>query len=210
MRPLVRPATRDGMTGPVLFALAVLAILATPGPTNTLLATAGATVGLRRALPLIPAETAGYLVSISLIGLALGPAVAASPALGIALRIAVGLYLLHVAWKLWRGAGLAGAGAGAGAGATVVTPARVFVTTLLNPKAIVFALGVVPFEAGAWPFYLAAFAGLAAGVALGWIGVGALMGRAARASGRAGLVPRLGAAVVSAFAVMLLSAPLLR
>lgn len=192
------------MTDPLLFALAVLAILATPGPTNTLLATAGAASGLRRALPLVPAEAAGYLIAISVIGLALGPVVAASPALGLGLRLMVGLYLLHVAWKLWRGAGAAAAGA------AIVTPARVFLTTLLNPKAIVFALGVVPFGAPTWPVYLAAFAGLTATVALGWIGIGALIGRASGAAGRPGLVPRLGAAVVSAFAVMLLTAPLLR
>jgi len=202
--PRRTPRYRFQMTDPVLFALAVLAILATPGPTNTLLATAGASVGLRRALALIPAEAAGYLISISLIGLALGPVVAASPLLGLALRLMVGLYLLHVAWKLWRGAGRAITGG------TVITPARIFVTTLLNPKAIVFALGVVPFAVPSWPGYLAAFAGLTASVALGWIGVGALMGRAAEAAGRTGLVPRLGAAAVSAFAVVLLTAPLLR
>lgn len=192
------------MTDPLLFALAVLAILATPGPTNTLLATAGAASGLRRALLLIPAETSGYLIAISVIGLAFGPVVAASPLLALGLRLMVGLYLIHVAWKLWCGAGLPVAGA------ALVTPARIFITTLLNPKAIVFALGVVPFGAPTWPSYLAAFAGLAAMVALGWIGFGALLGRVAGAAGRPGLVQRIGAAVVSAFAVMLLTAPLLR
>jgi hypothetical protein len=61
------------MEDPVLFALAVLAVLGTPGPTNTLLATAGATAGLRRSLALIPAEAAGYTISILTLGLALGP-----------------------------------------------------------------------------------------------------------------------------------------
>ena len=41
------------MQDPVLFTLTVLFILGTPGPTNTLLATAGGTVGFRRALPLV-------------------------------------------------------------------------------------------------------------------------------------------------------------
>jgi threonine/homoserine/homoserine lactone efflux protein len=192
------------MTDPLLFAFAVLAILATPGPTNTLLATAGAGLGMRRALPLIPAEAGGYLIAITTIGLALGPVVAASPALGMALRAAVSFYLLHVAWKLWRGASRPLADG------AVITPARIFMTTLLNPKAIIFALGVVPFESPLWPAYMAAFAGLVAGVALGWISVGVAMGRAAQAAGRASLVPRLGAAAVSAFAVMLLGTPFLR
>lgn len=56
------------MTDPILFAFAVIAILATPGPTNALLATAGAANGLRRSLPLVPAELAGYLIAIAVGG----------------------------------------------------------------------------------------------------------------------------------------------
>lgn len=85
-------ARRDGMTDPLLFALAALAILATPGPTNTLLAAGAASAGFRQALPLAPAEAAGYLIAISVIGYGLGPAVAASPLLGLALRLAVGAF----------------------------------------------------------------------------------------------------------------------
>ncbi|MDR6952731.1 threonine/homoserine/homoserine lactone efflux protein [Ancylobacter sp. 3268] len=193
------------MTDPILFALAVLAILATPGPTNTLLATAGAAGGMRRALPLMPAEIGGYLVSISLLGLVLGPAIAASPILGLGLRLVVGLYLLTTAWSLWQRSGNA-----PGAVGRVVTPSRVFLTTLLNPKAILFALGVVPLGTErVWP-YLAGFAGLCALVALGWIGIGTLAGRAAGASGRGHIVPRIAAAAVAGFAALLLTSPLLR
>lgn len=203
MRRAGPAARQDGMTDPVLFALAVLALLATPGPTNTLLATAGASGGFRRSLLLVPAEAAGYLLAISLIFTLLGPAVAALPALGLALRVLVGAYLLHVAWKLWRAAP-------GGRAAGLVTPARVFLTTLFNPKALVFALGIVPLGAEGGAFYLAAFALLTMMVALGWIGVGALLGRAAHRTGQGALVPRLGAAAVGAFALMLLAAPLLR
>ncbi|MBS7589325.1 hypothetical protein [Ancylobacter defluvii] len=90
-----------------------------------------------------------------------------------------------------------------------MTPSRVFLTTLLNPKAILFALGVVPFGAErVWP-YRAGFAGLRALVALGWIGFGALAGRAAAATGRGHTIPRI-AAVVAGFAAQLLTSPLLR
>ena len=67
------------MADPTVFALAVLAVLATPGPTNTLMAVAGATLGLRKGLRLIPAEVAGYLTSISLLIFVFQPVVAALP-----------------------------------------------------------------------------------------------------------------------------------
>ena len=57
---------------------------------------------------------------------------------------------------------------------------------------------------------MAGFLGLLACVAMGWIAVGAAIGRAAGAAGRAGLVPRVGAAAVGAFAVLLVVGPLLR
>lgn len=192
------------MEDPLLFVLAVLTILGTPGPTNTLLATSGAAVGLRASLPLVPAEAAGYVIAILAIGLALGPAVAASPLLAVALRSAVGAYLLVLAVRLWR------RGGGALAGGGLVTPRQIFTTTLLNPKAIVFALGVVPFGAPRPHLYLLGFVGLLAAVALCWIGAGAALGRAAAGAGRAGVVPRVGAAAVAAFALVLVSGPLLR
>ncbi|MBV1800428.1 LysE family translocator [Siccirubricoccus sp. G192] len=194
------------MEDPVLFVLAVLAVLGTPGPTNTLLATAGATAGLRRSLPLIVAEAAGYTVSVITLGLVLGPVVAGAPLLAGALRAAVGVYLLSLALRLWR------RGGAALATGAVVTPCQVFVTTLLNPKAIVFALGVVPFGAGrgVWPPYMLGFLLLLVSVGAAWIAAGAMLGGAAGRRGWGGAVPRVGAAAVGSFAVLLLVAPFLR
>jgi threonine/homoserine/homoserine lactone efflux protein len=189
---------------PILFALAVLALLGTPGPTNTLLATSGAAVGFARSLRLLPAEASGYLIAILTLGLVLGPVVAATPVLATGLRLAVGAYLLLLAWKLWRSGGVALVSH------ALVTPGQVFVTTLLNPKAIVFALGIIPFGAErVWP-YLLGFLMLLAGVAACWIAFGALLGRAAGQRGWQGLVPRIGAAAVGSFALMLIAGPLVR
>lgn len=192
------------MTDPILFLLTVLFILGTPGPTNTLLATAGATVGIRRALPILLGESAGYLISILIIGLLIGPALASLPAVALTLRLMVGAYLLWLAFRLWqRGAVLV-------QGDQTITLRQVFVTTLLNPKAIIFALGVIPFAVPAWPAYLLGFLALLVVVAVAWISIGAALGHAAAAAGRSGLVPRIGAAAVAAFALILVGEPLLQ
>ncbi|WP_052213830.1 LysE family translocator [Belnapia sp. F-4-1] len=196
------------MVDPLLFALAVLAVLATPGPTNTLLATSGAMVGLRRSLALVPAEAAGYCIAILTLGLVLGPVMAGQPLLAAALRAAVGAYLLVLAWRLWRqGAkGMVGTVAGAG----LVRPGQLFVTTLLNPKAIVFALGILPFGKVPVLPYMLGFVALLASVAVAWIGLGAVLGQAAARRGIAGVVPRVGATAVAGFGMLLLVGPLLR
>jgi threonine/homoserine/homoserine lactone efflux protein len=192
------------MEDPLLFALTVLTILGTPGPTNTLLATAGAAAGFRASLRLVPAEAAGYLIAILTLGLVLGPVVAGSPLLAGALRLAVGTYLLLLAVRLWR------RGGATFARVVAVASRQVFTTTLLNPKAVVFALGVVPFGAPRPYLYLLGFVLMLAAVAVCWIGAGATLGRAAAGAGRAGVVPRVGAAAVAAFALVLVSGPLLR
>ena len=81
------------MTDPILFILAVLTLLGTPGPTNTLLATSGATVGVKWSLMLLAGELSGYLIAILAIRIVLGPIIHAYPLVGIALKIAVVAYL---------------------------------------------------------------------------------------------------------------------
>lgn len=186
------------MIEPLAFILAALALLATPGPTNTLLATSGAAAGFKRSLPLIAAEITGYMISISVLALVIGPLVRASHDLNVALRIACGVYLLYAAWRLWR------EGAAALTSGTPVKFRRVLTATLLNPKGIVFAFVIVPHYAQGEPALAAPYmAGLAALIAIagsGWIALGA--GIRAGASLDSGLARRAGALVLCVFALL--------
>lgn len=187
------------MTDPILFFLAVATILATPGPTNTLMATSGATAGIVRSLPLLMAEIAGYLIAILMIRAVLAPLVHAYPAIGIALRMAVALYLVWLAVKLWRRP------LALDAEASAVTIANVFVTTLLNPKALIFALTVFPQEnAPHLLVYFAAFAATVIAAGGGWIVLGHLLKGAA--GSRAGLIPRVASVALVGFAGFILRA----
>ncbi len=179
------------MQDPVFFTLAVVALLATPGPTNTLLATSGALSGFRRSLPLIGAEITGYLLAIGMLHLVLGQVLIATPLLNTALRLAVGAYLLVAALRLWqRRDDLAGAAGTIGIG-------KVFVTTLLNPKAAVFAFVVLPLSQPAPWLHLAAFVLLIVAAASAWILLGASIARSGTARRS---VSRVAAAALALFA----------
>jgi len=180
------------MIDPVLF---MLAVLATPGPTNTLLATSGATVGVKRSLLLLVGELGGYLISIAILRMVLGPVITAVPAFGIALKIAVALYLGWVAWKLWtRNASLTGEGE--------VTVRALFATTLLNPKSLIFAFTIIPIEHPMLWAYFAAFAVVVPVVGFAWIVIGSLIG-AASGERHAGLVRKVASVALVGFAAAL-------
>ncbi len=194
-------ATRDDAQTmePTAFALASLTLLATPGPTNTLLATSGAGVGVRRSLPLLVAEFGGYVIAISLLIGLVGPVIAATPVVGTALRLVAALYLLYLAAKLWRrGVEMPVAGPS-------VTFTNVFVTTLLNPKAIIFAFTLLPADLALsaltpWMAGLSLMIGVVGSL---WIAAGASLRR-----GFAGIIPSRIGYRVSAVALALLAGSL--
>lgn len=153
-----------------IFLFAVIALLVTPGPTNTLLALGGAAAGPRAALRLLPAELAGYLAAvIPLTALRLWVDPASGPA-GLVLH---GLAAVWVAWLALR----IGLGAGHGAGSASPVAARtVLMTTLLNPKVLVFGLILLPPPGdAAYPLHLVLFALSVPVVGLGWTLLGAAL-----------------------------------
>jgi len=183
------------MTDPALFILAVLSLLGAPGPTNVLLATAGAMAGVRPSLKLLGAALGGYLIAVAALRLALGPVIEANPLVGITLKVAVALYLVWVAIALWRrSASLTGDEA--------VSMQAVFVATLLNPKSLVFAFGVIPSVHPALWAYVAAFAVTIPAVGLGWLLIGRAIG-AASGERHAGLVRKVASVALVGFAVVL-------
>lgn len=182
------------------FALTVMTILSMRGPTNTLLATGGATVGLRLALPLALSEAMGYGIAILAIGLVLKPALEQWLGLAHVLRLIVGGYLFYVAWKLLRDGRI---NLVAQTGKTTITVPRVFIATLLNPKAMVFAIRVVPFGTPHVALYMLGFITILVPLSVGWIAAGAALGKMAVSAGYERLISRVGAGAISVFGVLL-------
>lgn len=173
-----------GMNDVLAFTLGAVALLATPGPTNTLLATSGATRGIKVSLPLLLGEAAGYVFAIIMLRAAVGPFVAAEPIFGQILSGLVCAYLVYVSLSLWRRSTLPLDLA------KPVTLTNVFIATLLNPKAIVFAFMVLPptgsIDLVTLAFWLAALVVLIALAGGSWIMLGAAVIKGSEHSPRLG------------------------
>jgi threonine/homoserine/homoserine lactone efflux protein len=191
------------VSDPTVFALAVLAVLATPGPTNTLMAVAGATLGVSRGLKLIPAEVAGYLISLSLLIFIFQPVVAAFPLAAAVLRFGCGTYLAILALTIWR------ASKREGEQAKLVSFQRVFVTTLLNPKSLIFAFQIFPTGGIRLMLaFLGAFALICIAAATMWICIGATLRLRTEAFVTGVLIRRMTAVVLGLFAIAFLATAL--
>ena len=125
------------------FVLASALIELTPGPNMAWLAIVGATEGRRPAY----AAVAGVALGLAVIGLAAALGVAAlvttSPALYSGLRWGGVVYLLWLAWDSWRDVDGEAEARIAGRRLALYFR-RGLVTNLLNPKAAVFYVAVLP------------------------------------------------------------------
>ncbi|WP_180172671.1 LysE family translocator [Acinetobacter sp. YH01025] len=117
----------------------VITILLTPGPTNTLLASSGIQVGIRKYFHLIPAEAFGYLISITLWGMLIGQVSSQLPLLPTVLKLFSAVYIIYLAIKLWRTANVEQQFQ-----QPTIRARELFVATLLNPKALLFASAIFP------------------------------------------------------------------
>ncbi|MDK1389781.1 hypothetical protein QN224_31015 [Sinorhizobium sp. 8-89] len=96
------------------------------------------------------------------------------PSSAIVLKAIAAIWVMYLAIKLW------GVGKGFGNSAQI-TFSRVFATTMLNPKALVFALVLLPSPHDKeFLSKLCIFAILVIGVAILWSGLGTIIGRHGR------------------------------
>lgn len=178
-----------------VFLAAAAALLSMPGPTNALLAASAAEVGARRSLVLLAAVLCGYALSVSILRGLFGPFAAAVPAFGVGLRVAIVLYLIVLAVRLWRVSHVNAVARAVGFG-------DVFVTTLLNPKGLVIAFALL--QDGVGPGALAPrLAVLGALIVLSgglWIAAGAALRRSFRDALSTRLLCRVCAVAIVAFA----------
>lgn len=152
----------------------VITILLTPGPTNTLLASSGIQVGLRKSFRLIPAEAFGYLISITLWGFLIGKISVNLPLLPTILKLFSAGYILFLALRLWRTATVSENFIQKG-----IRARELFVATLLNPKALLFASAIFPAIAWTNPRYYVAhmlvFLLLIVPIAFFWTFIGSVL-----------------------------------
>ncbi|SIR07604.1 Threonine/homoserine/homoserine lactone efflux protein [Rhizobium sp. RU35A] len=188
--------------GVLSFCLSILLLLATPGPTNTLMALAGYQHGWKRAAPLISAELAGYLLIIIPVATLAAPLFEQWPVLALWAKLAAGVWVFFLAIKLWTIQPQA-------AGARRIDWRSVFVTTCLNPKALIIGLVIMPRGAlAALLPWLLMFALLVLSAASAWILGGSLLRREGGSARTHTLIHRIAAIGLLLFATLLAGAGL--
>lgn len=123
------------------FTLALFALLLTPGPTNTLLALAGAERGWRGAMRLWPFEAAAYVLLTVPLALAGASFVAAHGPFRLTLTLIAAAWISYLAIRMWRLPDRSQMGPEQKGGV------KLFITTLCNPKGLIIGLVLLPSQA---------------------------------------------------------------
>lgn len=186
------------MTDLLPFAFAVLALLATPGPTNTLMAASGAQRGVLPSLPLLLGELGGYLIAITVWIELVGAAGASQPLVPVIAKFVAVAFLIWSARKLWSNAGAADLAQRG------ITLGRVFLTTLVNPKALVFAFAIFPTVGFVARLpYFGLFGLVVIATAVGWMALGSVAARTSAGLLTSSRVERITAVALAVFAILL-------
>jgi threonine/homoserine/homoserine lactone efflux protein len=125
-----------------LLALSTFAFVTslTPGPSNLMLLASGANFGFIRTVPQVLGITIGFTSILLSVGLGLGAALTAFPGAHVALKLAGGVYLLRLAWRIAMSRSLRDGGDEHGRPLTLLESAAF---QWVNPKAWVVALATV-------------------------------------------------------------------
>lgn len=117
-----------------------LAMAATPGPNNAMVAASGARFGVARTLPHVLGITLGFPIMVLAVAIGAGQILASNPWLHTGLRWVGAAYILWLAWSIARphAAAIPGSDARRPLG---LLPAALF--QWVNPKAWIIAVGAV-------------------------------------------------------------------
>jgi threonine/homoserine/homoserine lactone efflux protein len=127
------------MTLDAFLALLVYAFVTsiTPGPNNFMLLASGVNFGFAKTIPHMLGISIGFLVLLLAVGFGLGAVLTAFPVLHTALKVAGGVYLLYLAWKIARSRSLSGKGEAKARSMRFIDAAAF---QWVNPKAWVMAI----------------------------------------------------------------------
>jgi threonine/homoserine/homoserine lactone efflux protein len=171
------------MQGAAWFASAAgfaLAMSATPGPNNALVAATAANFGLRRSLPQVLGVSIGFPAMLVLVALGAAELLRGAPAVMAALRWVGAAWMLWLAWGIATAAPPVAGAAPQGAGRRPMTLLQAALFQWVNPKAWIIAAGAIAAYTGGEAGLLAEAAALAALFAvaafaslIGWAALGA-------------------------------------
>ena len=176
-------------------------LLLVPGPTNTLLFSAGMLQGYRGAFGLVLAGLGGYGLAILAWSL-LYDLLAGSFTASALIKMGCAVYLLRLAARMWKSAWRTQGNAG------LIGPGTLFASTLLNPKGFILASAIFPRgwyrEWGSALEYLLPFSAALLAASAMWVAVGVLVNRRARGLSQSALAGRFPALVLGLFAIYML------
>ncbi|MCH7293889.1 MULTISPECIES: LysE family translocator [Acinetobacter] len=157
-----------------LFIGLIITILLTPGPTNTLLASSGIQTGIKASLKLIPAEVIGYFIAITTWGFLLESVSHVVPWLPPLIKLLSATFIIYLAIKLWITSTKQ-----FDLDQPLITSKALFVATLLNPKALLFASAIFPHTAWLnlheYVVHMGTFLALITPIAFLWIAFGSIL-----------------------------------
>lgn len=149
----------------------------TPGPNNMMLLASGVNFGFRRTIPHMAGISVGFFVLLMAVGAGLGAFVTSMPLVFLGLKIAGGLYLLYIAYRIATSTALSEGKVGA----KPLTFLQAALFQFVNPKAWVMALtGMTAYTVPAhyWPSVLIislVFAVVNFPTVSSWAGFGSVM-----------------------------------